>query len=130
MPSSSYSRDASLSVAIGRLAELLADDDPTVAARAAEALAEVGPYVVGPLAAALRRAKPPRHRAAIIGALLTFGPPAPSRAGRALLAAARGDPDPRVRAAAEAALTALLLADERRCTGAGASRPNAAARGG
>jgi hypothetical protein len=116
--------------AIGRLVALLGDDDTAVVSRAAAALAEVGPYAVGLLAAALRRAPKPRHRATIVVVLATLGPRVVGPAGRALRAAARRDPDPRVRAAAEAALTALLLADARRCAGAGASPPADAAQGG
>jgi hypothetical protein len=61
---------------VGELVELLGDEDQAVIEKAALALGEVGPYCVGPLAAALPRARSPRHRAAIIGALMTFVPQA------------------------------------------------------
>ena len=59
--------------AVGRLVRLLGDEDPAVIEKAAFALAEIGPFVVGPLALALPRSPSPRHRLAILGALVTFG---------------------------------------------------------
>ena len=59
--------------AVGRLVRLLGDEDPVVIEKAALALGEIGPYVVGPLASALPRSPSPRHRLAILGALVTFG---------------------------------------------------------
>jgi hypothetical protein len=98
--------------AIGRLVALLGDSDTAVMAKAAMALASLGaPAAVGPLAAALPRAPSPQHRAAIIGALLTFGAEARGPVVGALIGALRRDPDPHVRAAARAALVTLTADD-------------------
>jgi hypothetical protein len=96
--------DASLGVSVDELVWLLGDEDMAVVDEAALALAEVGPSCVGPLAAALPRARSPRHRAAIVGALMTFAPRALVPVGRALERAAMRDRDPYVPARAQAAL--------------------------
>jgi len=95
---------------IGRLVAFLGDEDDAVVEKALRALAEVGPFAVGPLAAALPRAPAPRHRAAILGALLTFGPQAEVAVSGAFTRAMKRDPDERIRAAAGAALTSLMRA--------------------
>src|SRR3954449_247645 len=97
--------------AVGRLVSLLGDDDPAVLERAALALAEIGPFAVGPLAAALPKAASSRHRAIIIGALLTFGRQAKVPVMNALIGTLKREPDPHVKAAARVALEALLAAD-------------------
>jgi HEAT repeat protein len=97
--------------AIGQLAMLLGDEDPATFDTAATALAAIGPYAVGPLAAALPKGPSLRHRAAIVGALLTFGAQEKAAVTRALREALERDPDPYVRAAAEAGLTRLILGD-------------------
>jgi hypothetical protein len=102
---------ASIRAAVGRLALLLGDEDPATCETAAMALGAIGPFAVGPLAAALPRGPSPRHRAAIIAALLTFGAQEKAAVARALRGALERDPDPHVRAAAEAFLTRLLLGD-------------------
>jgi len=73
--------------------------------------AGVGPFAVGPLASALPRAASPRHRAAILGALLTFGPRARAPVLRALAGAVQGDPVERIRTAAASAFTPLGMAE-------------------
>jgi len=65
--------------------------------------------VVGPLAAALPRASSPRHRAAIMGALLAIGTAERAAVTRALTEAVRRERDPHVRLRAQAALTSLIL---------------------
>jgi hypothetical protein len=102
---------ASIRAAVGRLALLLGDEDPATFETAAMALGAIGPFAVGPLAAALPRGPSPRHRAAIVAALLTFGDKEKAAVTRALEAALERDPDPHVRAAARACLTRLLLGD-------------------
>src|SRR4051812_45905843 len=96
--------------AVGRLVGLLGDEDEAVVRKALAALEEVGPFAVGPLAAALPRAPSPRHRAAILGALTYLGPRAAVQVVRALLLASENDPDPRLRAAAGAAMAAVVMA--------------------
>jgi HEAT repeat protein len=93
---------------VDELVGLLGDEDQAVVDEAALALDEVGPSCVGPLAAALPRGRSPRHRAAIIGALMTFAPQALVPVGRALERAALRDRDPYVRARAQAALRSLI----------------------
>ena len=102
---------ATIRAAIGRLALLLGDEDPATFEAAAMALGAIGPFAVGPLAAALPRGPSPRHRAAIVAALLTFGAQEKAAVARALRGALERDPDPHVRAAAEACLTRLILGD-------------------
>jgi HEAT repeat protein len=102
---------ANIRAAIGRLALLLGDEDPATVEAAAMALGAIGPFAVGPLAAALPRGPSPRHRAAIVAALLTFGAQEKAAVARALRGALERDPDPHVRAAAEACLTRLILGD-------------------
>lgn len=96
--------------AVGRLVGLLGDEDEAVVGKALAALEEVGPFAVGPLASALPRAPSSRHRAAILGVLTYFGPRAEVQVERALFLTSENDPDPRLRAAAGAALTAVLIA--------------------
>jgi HEAT repeat protein len=100
---------ARIRAAIGRLAVLLGDEDPATVEAAAMALGAIGPFAVGPLAAALPRGPSPRHRAAIVAALLSFGSQEEAAVARALEGALERDPDPHVRAAAQACLTRLLL---------------------
>jgi HEAT repeat protein len=102
---------ARIRAAVGRLALLLGDEDPATADAAAMALGAIDPFAVGPLAAALPRGPSPRHRAAIVAALLTFGEQEKAAVARALRGALERDPDPHVRVAAQAALTRLLLGD-------------------
>jgi HEAT repeat protein len=102
---------ASIRAAVGQLALLLGDDDPATFETATTALGAIGPFAVGPLAAALPKGPSPRHRAAIVAALLTFGAQEKVAVTRALKEAVEGDPDPHVRAAAQAALTRLILSD-------------------
>src|SRR3954467_3726912 len=83
--------------AVGRLVALLGDDDPAVMERAALTLAEIGPFAVGPLAAALPRAASSRHRVVIIGALLTFGRQAKVPVMDALIGTLKREPDPHVK---------------------------------
>jgi len=100
--------------AVGRLVGLLGDEDEAVVGKALAALEEVGPFAVGPLASALPRAPSSRHRAAILGVLTYFGPRAEVPVMRALLKASQNDPDPRLREAAGAAMTAVMLAGLKR----------------
>ena len=102
---------ARIRAAIGQLALLLGDEDPATGEAAAMALGAIGPFAVGPLAAALPKGPSPRHRAAIVAALLTFGEQEKAAVARALRGALVHDPDPHVRAAARACLTRLLLGD-------------------
>ena len=100
---------ARIRAAVGRLALLLGDEDPATVEAAAMAPGAIGPFAVGPLAAALPRGPSPRHRAAIVAALLTFGAQEKAAVAQALRGALERDPDPHVRAAARACLTRLLL---------------------
>jgi HEAT repeat protein len=102
---------ASIRAAVGKLALLLGDEDPATFETAAMALGAIGPFAVGPLAAALPKGPSPRHRAAIVAALLTFGAQEKAAVTRALRGALERDPDPNVRVAAQAALTRLILGD-------------------
>jgi HEAT repeat protein len=102
---------ARIRTAVGHLALLLGDEDPATFDAAAMALGAIGPFAVGPLAAALPKGPSPRHRAAIVAALLTFGAQEKAAVTRALKGAVERDPDPHVRAAAQACLTRLLLGD-------------------
>ena len=102
---------ASIRAAIGKLALLLGDEDPATFETAATALGAIGPFAVGPLAAALPNGPSPRHRAAMVAALLTFGEQEKVAVTKALRGAVERDPDPHVRAAAQACLTRLLLND-------------------
>jgi HEAT repeat protein len=97
--------------ALGRLALLLGDEDPATVEAAAMALGAIGPFAVGPLAAALPKGPSPRHRAAIVAALMTFGEQEKVAVARALKGALDRDPDPHVRAAAEECLTRLILGE-------------------
>jgi hypothetical protein len=102
---------ASIRAAVGRLALLLGDDDPATFEAAAVALGAIGPFAVGPLAAALPKGPSPRHRAAIIAALVSFAAEEKAAVIRALRGAVERDPDRHVRAVAEACLTRLILGD-------------------
>ena len=102
---------ASIRAAVGRLALLLGDEDPATADAAATALGAIGHFAVGPLAAALPKGPSPRHRAAIVAALLSFGAQEKVAVARALRGAVERDPDRHVRAVAEACLTRLILGD-------------------
>jgi HEAT repeat protein len=102
---------ASIRAAIGKLALLLGDEDPATFETAATALGAIGSFAVGPLVAALPNGPSPRHRAAIIAALLTFGAQEKAAVARALRGALVNDPDPNVRAAAQECLTRLILGD-------------------
>jgi HEAT repeat protein len=102
---------SSIRAAVGRLALLLGDDDPATFETAATALGAIGAFAVVPLAAALPKGPSPRHRTAIVAALLTFGAQEKAAVIRALKRALEHDPDPHVRAAAQAALTRLMLSD-------------------
>ena len=102
---------ASIRAAVGKLALLLGDEDPATFDTAATALGAIGPFAVGPLAAALPKGPSPRHRAAIVAALMSFGAQEKAAVARALRGALVNDPDPNVRAAAEACLTRLILGD-------------------
>ena len=102
---------ASIRAAVGKLALLLGDEDPATFETAAMALGAIGPFAVGPLAAALPKGPSPRHRAAIVAALMSFGAQEKAAVARALRGALVNDPDPNVRVAAQAALTRLILGD-------------------
>jgi HEAT repeat protein len=102
---------ASIRAAVGKLALLLGDEDPATFETAATVLGAIGAFAVGPLAAALPKGPSPRHRAAIVAALMTFGAQEKTAVTRALRAAVERDPDPHVRMAAQAALTHLILGD-------------------
>jgi HEAT repeat protein len=81
--------------AIDRLVRLLGDDDLAVVHGAALALDELGARaVVGPLAAALPRARAPRHRAAIIGVLIKYRKEEQAAVLRALTAAFKRNASP------------------------------------
>ena len=97
--------------AVVQLALLLGDEDPATVEAAVMALGAIGPFAVGPLAAALPKGPSPRHRAAIVAALLTFGAQEKAAVARALRGALERDPDPQVQAAARACLTRLFLGD-------------------
>jgi HEAT repeat protein len=102
---------ASIRAAVGRLALLLGDEDPATFETAAMALGAIGAFAVGPLAAALPKGRSPRHRTAIVAALLTFGAQEKAAVTRALRGAVEREPDLHVRATAQACLTRLLLGD-------------------
>jgi len=95
---------------IGRLVALLGDDDRAVIDKAAVTLGEFGAAaVVEPLAAALQRAPSPRHRLAIMGALLAIGTQERAAVTQALTDAVSRERDPHVRLRAQGALTSLIL---------------------
>ena len=101
----------SVRAAVVQPALLLGDEDPATFEAAAMALGAIGPFAVGPLAAALPKGPSPRHRAAIVAALLTFGAQEKAAVARALRGALEHDPDPHVRAAARACLARLIMGD-------------------
>jgi len=81
--------------AIGRLVQLLGDEDLAVVQWAGLALADLGAVaVVGPLADALPRARGPRHRGAIITVLLAFHPQEEAAILRALTGALGRETEP------------------------------------
>ena len=90
---------------------LLGDDDMATVDAAATAVGVIGPFAVGPLAAALPKGPSTRHRAAIVAALMAFGAQEKAAVARALRGALERDPDPDVRAAAQACLTRLIMGD-------------------
>jgi hypothetical protein len=97
---------------IGRLVQLLGDDDLAVVYDAALALEALGARaVVGPLAAALPRATNLRHRAAIVGALFTFRKAEQAVVLRALTAAMKRERDPELAMRIRAALSAAIMPD-------------------
>jgi HEAT repeat protein len=100
---------AALGGSVDELVWLLGDEDVAVVEAAAAALDEVGSSCVAPLAAALPRARSPRHRAVIVAALKAFGPRALRPVARALEEAAKRDRDPFVRMLAQAQLRALVV---------------------
>jgi hypothetical protein len=102
---------ANIRAAVGQLALLLGEEDPATFETAATALGAIGAFAVGPMAAALPKGPSPRHRTAIVAGLLTFGAQEKVAVIRALRGALERDPDPQVRAAAEACLTRLILGD-------------------
>ena len=105
---------ATIRAAIGRLALLLGDDDMATVDAAAtggwarsEAPSPVGHAGGGPA----QEGPTKRHRAAIVAALVSFGVQEKAAIARALRGALERDPDPDVRAAAQACLTRLILGD-------------------
>src|SRR4051794_11170814 len=97
--------------AVGKLVALLGEEDWPTVERAALALGEIGPFAVGPLAAALPRGRSVRHRLALIGMVVSFGPQAGSPASRALTAILEREKDPHVLAAARVAFSRLVMDD-------------------
>jgi len=98
--------------AIGRLVTLLDADDPATMQKAARELAGLGAAAaVGPLADALARARSPRHRGAIVGALLLFRTSARAAVTAAITKAVQREPDAQVRAWAQGMLAQLIAAD-------------------
>jgi hypothetical protein len=80
--------------AVGRLVALLGEEDLAVVGKAAVALEGIGAFAVGPLAAALPRARPPRHRVAIARALIRVAPRARVEVVEALDAAMGREANP------------------------------------
>src|SRR4051812_13950087 len=70
--------------AVTKVVKLLGDEDTGLAARAAHALLEVGPFAAGPMAASLARAASPHHRARILGTMLQMEPRPSTEVMRAL----------------------------------------------
>ena len=106
--------------AIGRLIKLLDAEDDATMQEAAAALAGLGAAAVaGPLVEALARARSPRHRGAIMAALLHFRSAARPAVTAAIARAASREPDPRVRAWARGMLADLIAADIVARAGAG-----------
>jgi hypothetical protein len=97
---------------IGRLAELLADDDLAAVRGAALALEALGgKAVVGALAPALPGAATPRLRAAIAGALFAFHREERAAVVGALIEAIEWETDPVLAINLRAALSAVIAAD-------------------
>jgi hypothetical protein len=100
--------------AIGRLVQLLGDEDMDVIQAASQALAQLGGRaVVGPLAAALSRSACPNHRAMIVGVLATFAEKEKLRVFSALFSACKRERDLRVMGIIRATLLGLMMADQR-----------------
>jgi HEAT repeat protein len=98
--------------AIGRLVALLGHEDAFTVRKASLALLELGgEAVVGLLAAALPRAKSPRHRLAIAGTLYQLGEEMMPQVAAALADAYRRERDPQVAAAIGAALMRIAASD-------------------
>jgi hypothetical protein len=97
--------------AIGKLVQLLDDEDGAIVAKAARALEEVGPFAVGPLAAALPRAGSLRLRLLIVGGLPHFARQARPAVTRALTAALGREKDPLVQRAVRGALGRVIMDD-------------------
>jgi hypothetical protein len=95
--------------AIGRLIRHLGDEDPTIVAKAVQALEEIGPFVVGPLIDALPRARSSRLRLAILGGLVSFGQHAKHPVLGALYQLLRREKDPRARAGVERAVMNVIV---------------------
>jgi hypothetical protein len=95
--------------AIGRLIQHLGDEDPTIVAKAAQALEEIGPFVVGPLIDALPRARSARLQLAIMGALLNYGHLALRPIHEALIGVLTRAQDPSVQAGALFAMRKLSM---------------------
>jgi HEAT repeat protein len=110
--------------AVGRLIRHTADEDPTIVAKAVQALEEIGPFVVGPLIDALPGARSPRHRLAIIGGLMNFGQQAKLPILWALNQVLVHEKDERVRAGAALALKNVIAG---RSTESEVAEPEAAA---
>lgn len=94
--------------AIGRLAALLGEEEWPAVGKAALALERLGPFAVAPLAAALPRARSPRHRLAIAGVLMGFAHHDRGEVAKAPDAAVRREKAPEVRARLAAARSHVL----------------------
>jgi hypothetical protein len=109
--------------AVGRLGRLLGDEDEGMMRKAAVALEEIGPFAIGPISSALRRAKEPRHRLIIMGMLMSFAKQARGPVSAALSAAVAREKDPHVRARAGAALSHVIACGFVADAAGGGSRP-------
>ena len=95
--------------AVRRLIQHLGDEDLTIVMRTALALEEIGPFVVGPLIAALPKARSAGHQLAIMGALLNYGHLALRPIHEALMGVLARAKDPRDQAGALFAMRKLSL---------------------
>ena len=94
---------------INRLIALLGDCNRSVLAEASLALDNLGTAaVVGPLAAALARAKSPGHRLAIVGMLVPYAVERNAEVAGALARAVQRERDPQVSATIRAALSHVI----------------------
>jgi HEAT repeat protein len=101
---------ASVRRAIGGLVRLLGDEDFAVVEAAIPALVALGaPAAVGPLAAALPRAPTPRHRGAILTALVSFAGAEKAAVVRALIGASRRETDLVLATEIRKALMSLMM---------------------